>query len=106
MAKESGADAVKFQHYTAETLVSDCGFKKLRSNNSHQSSWKKSVFETYNDASLNQDWTYELSEACKEAEVDFMTSPYSPALVDLVDQFVPAHKLAQVILRGLKLLNI
>ena len=93
MAKESGANAAKFQHYTAESLVSDQGFKLLCANNSHQSSWKKSVFETYQDASINQDWTYDLYQACKDADIDFFTSPYSPGLVDLVDKYVPAHKI-------------
>ena len=41
MAKESGADAAKFQHYTASTLVSDLGFKSLGSAQSHQAKWKK-----------------------------------------------------------------
>jgi sialic acid synthase SpsE len=93
MAKECGANAVKFQHYTAESLVSDQGFKKLRVNNSHQSSWKKSVFETYQDASLNRDWTYDLHQICIASDIDFFTSPYSLELVDLVDKYVPAHKI-------------
>src|SRR5258708_35871760 len=56
LAKEAGADAAKFQHYTAGSLVSDYGFRQLGDRQSHQSSWKKSVFETYQDASLNRDW--------------------------------------------------
>ena len=67
MAKESGADAAKFQHYTASTLVSDLGFKSLGSAQSHQAKWKKSVAETYDDASLNKDWTAALQETCKKA---------------------------------------
>ena len=35
-AKESGADVAKFQHYSADSLVSDIGFKKLKSNSTHQ----------------------------------------------------------------------
>ncbi len=92
MAKEAGADAAKFQHYTAKSLVSDKGFKGLKGNNSHQSSWKKSVFETYADASLNQDWTRVLKETCDKAGLSFFTSPYSIDLVDFVDDYVPAHK--------------
>ena len=93
MAKEAGADAAKFQHYRAESLVSDFGFKKIGSSKSHQSSWKKSVYETYEDASLNQDWTAILHETCQDAGISFFTSPYSFALIDLVEQYVPAYKI-------------
>ena len=39
-AKESGADVAKFQHYTADSLVSDIGFKQLKTNLSHQKNGK------------------------------------------------------------------
>ena len=93
LAKEAGAHAAKFQHYTAETLVSDYGFKNLDSAKSHQAHWEKSVYDTYDDASLNAEWTSELAETCKNAEIDFFTSPYSFELVDIVDEFVPAYKI-------------
>ena len=35
-AAEAGADAAKFQHFSAETIVSDHGFKSLGSQLSHQ----------------------------------------------------------------------
>lgn len=92
MAKESGADAAKFQHYTANSLVSDSGFKKLPSSKSHQSAWKKSVYETYESASLNRDWTNILKETCDSVGLSFLTSPYSFELVDFVDPYVPAYK--------------
>ena len=93
MAKESGADAAKFQHYAANSLVSDSGFKKLSNNKSHQSSWKKSVYETYESASLNRDWTGILQETCESVGLSFLTSPYSFELVDFVDSYVPAYKI-------------
>jgi N-acetylneuraminate synthase len=92
LAKEAGADAAKFQHYTAESLVSDHGFKQLGGRQSHQSSWKKSVFETYQDVSLNRDWTAVLKQTCDDAGITFFTSPYSLELVDYVDPYVPAYK--------------
>lgn len=92
LCAEAGADAAKFQHFTAKTIVSDRGFKNLGGQQSHQASWKKSVFEVYNDASLNKDWTAELKETCVKAGIDFFTSPYSFDLVDYVDQYVPAYK--------------
>ncbi|VFQ46145.1 N-acetylneuraminate synthase family protein [Desulfoluna butyratoxydans] len=92
LAKESGADAVKFQHYSAETLVSDEGFNQLGRRQSHQALWKKSVFDTYQDASLNRDWTSVLKTTCDEAGITFFTSPYSLDLVDYVDPFISAYK--------------
>ena len=55
LCAEAGADAAKFQHFTAATIVSDQGFKSLGKQKSHQSRWKKSVFDVYQDASINQD---------------------------------------------------
>ena len=57
LCAEAGADAAKFQHFTANTIVSDKGFKSLGGRQSHQSGWDKSVFDVYQDASINQDWT-------------------------------------------------
>lgn len=93
LVKEAGADAAKFQHFHAKTIVSDYGFKNLGEQMSHQSTWKKSVFEVYKDASLNQDWTAKLKEECVKAGITFFTSPYSYDLVDYVDPFVPAYKI-------------
>ncbi|PIZ04861.1 MAG: N-acetylneuraminate synthase [Gammaproteobacteria bacterium CG_4_10_14_0_8_um_filter_38_16] len=93
MCAEAGADAAKFQHFSAKTIVSDVGFKSLGSQKSHQSKWKKSVFDIYQDAALNLDWTPILKETCEKAGIDFLTSPYSLALVDAVDLFVPAYKI-------------
>ena len=92
-AAEAGADAAKFQHFTADTIVSDFGFKALGGKASHQSNWEKSVFETYEDASINLNWTNILVETCKDANIDFFTSPYSIDLVDDVNPFVPAYKI-------------
>ena len=93
LCAEAGADAAKFQHFHAKTIVSDYGFKSLGSQYSHQASWKKSVFEVYQDASLEFDWTPALKETCDEAGIVFFTSPYSFELVDAVDTFIPAYKI-------------
>ena len=93
LAAESGANAAKFQHFRAETIVSDEGFKNLDSLSSHQSSWKKSVFDVYRDASVSKDWTPILVETCKKAGISFLTSPYDFDLVDHIDPFVQAYKI-------------
>jgi len=93
LAAEAGADAAKFQHFSAKTIVSDKGFKDLGSQKSHQSNWNKSVYDVYADASLDMSWTEELRDTCRKAGISFFTSPYSLAIVDEVDPFVPAYKI-------------
>ena len=93
MAAEAGADAAKFQHFQAGTIVSDYGFKNLVGKQSHQSNWKKSVFEVYKDASVNLDWTEVLKETCNKAGIPFFTTPYSLDVVDFMDSHVPAYKI-------------
>ncbi len=93
LAKEAGADAAKFQHFKAETIVSDHGFKSLGGQHSHQSKWKKSVFDVYKDASVSTDWTQTLKETCDKVGITFFTSPYDFDLVDHIDPYVPAYKI-------------
>jgi len=89
---EAGADAAKFQHFEAETIVSDYGFKSLGKQQSHQALWKKSVYEVYKDASLPKKWTPILKKECDKAGIEFFTSPYSLELVDYVDQYLNVYK--------------
>ena len=92
-AKQAGADAAKFQHFRADTIVSDFGFRALGSKQAHQLTWQKSVFEVYKDASINTDWTQLLKASCDQVGIAFFTSPYDFELVDHVDPYVPAYKI-------------
>ena len=93
LAAETGADAAKFQHFRAETIVSDHGFKNLSVQQSHQAKWKNSVFEVYKNASVSLEWTSTLKETCDKAGIAFFTSPYDTDLVDHIDPYVPAYKI-------------
>ena len=92
LAANAGANAVKFQHFQAETIVSDKGFKSLENNNSHQASWGDSVFETYRKAELPINWIEELRMHADHFGVDFFTAPYSLELIEKVAPFVSAFK--------------
>ena len=72
LAQKAGADAVKFQHFNAKTIVSDLGFKKLKSKISHQAKWKKSVYDVYKDASIDLNWTKEIYNYCKKKILIFL----------------------------------
>ena len=93
LAAEAGADAVKFQNFKAETIVSDYGFRTMGGKQSHQSGWKKSVFEVYQDASLPIAWTAELRATADAAGIDYFTTPYDIDLIDELEPFVCAWKI-------------
>ena len=92
LCAKSGANAAKFQHFKAETIVLDNGFKKI-GKITHQKKWKKSVFQVYKDASINPKWTKVLHKECKKYKIDFLTAPYDLEYVDEVDKYIPAYKI-------------
>jgi sialic acid synthase SpsE len=93
LAKEAGADAAKFQNFQASKIVSKFGFENLGSQLSHQTSWKKSVYEIYEDASIEKDWTRLLKQKCDDIGIDYFTSPYDFESVDLADPYVDLYKI-------------
>jgi sialic acid synthase SpsE len=92
LAAEAGADAAKFQNFRAPKIVSDYGFRSLGGQRSHQAKWRKSVFEVYQGASIPFEWTPELKQVCDQAGIHYFSSPYDFEAVDMLDPFVPAHK--------------
>jgi N-acetylneuraminate synthase len=93
LCAEAGAEAAKFQNFRAAQIVSDFGFRTMGDQVSHQASWKKSVFEVYESASLPFDWTPILKEECEKAAIHYFSSPYDFEAVDMLDPVVPAHKI-------------
>lgn len=93
LAKESGADAAKFQNFQAPKIVSDYGFTHMNAQVSHQAKWEKSVSEVYAEASIPFNWTPILKETCDEVGIDYFSSPYDFEAIDMLDDFVPAYKI-------------
>ncbi|MEK9568707.1 MAG: N-acetylneuraminate synthase family protein [Alphaproteobacteria bacterium] len=87
LAKESGADCAKFQHFKADKIVSDFGFRQMSEEAlSHQASWEKSVPEIYEQYHTRREWNGRLLEECKKARIEFMTTPYDiDAVHDLIN---------------------
>lgn len=93
LAKEAGADAAKFQNFSAQKIVSDYGFKAMSGGQvSHQAAWKKSVVEVYEGASIPFEWTLTLGEACNKVGIDYFSSPYDFESIDFLDQYVEMYK--------------
>tara|TARA_B100000401_G_scaffold389256_1_gene294859 strand:+ start:842 stop:1906 length:1065 start_codon:yes stop_codon:yes gene_type:complete len=92
LAALSGANAAKFQHFKAETIVNKDRFDKQKKT-AHQAKWKSSVFQVYKKASINNKWNSILEKECKKYKIDFLTSPYDLSYVDLVNKYIPAFKI-------------
>jgi sialic acid synthase SpsE len=92
LCAESGADAAKFQNFRAPKIVSEKGFQALGEQLSHQSKWRKSVFEVYQDATLPWEWTPILKQECDACGIDYFSSPYDLEAVDMLDPHVELFK--------------
>ena len=92
LAAKMGANAAKFQHFKAETIVSDLGFKNLKKN-CPINQMEKICIQVYKDASINFNWTKGLQKQCKKYKIDFMTAPYDLEYVDRVNKYIPAYKI-------------
>lgn len=86
IAAESGADAVKFQIYSAETLYS----KKtpLFSN------YDKKPWDLIKEIETPRDWLPELTKYCNKNGIIFFATPFDFEAVDELDRYVPLFKIA------------
>lgn len=92
LCADAGADAAKFQNFSAPGIVSDYGFKALGGRQSHQATWSKSVYEVYADASIPRDWTPKLRDACDEAGIHYFSAPYDLDVIDYLESYMPVYK--------------
>ena len=93
LCSEAGADAAKFQNFRAARIVSERGFQGLTKQLSHQSQWKKSVFQVYQEASLPWEWTPALKQECEACGIEYFSAPYDLEAVDMLDPYVALFKI-------------
>ena len=93
-AKEIGADAIKLQTYTADTLTLDC--KKDDFIIKGGTLWdNKSMYELYQEAFTPWEWHEQLFEYARSIDIDIFSSPFDKSAVDFLEQFNPsAYKIA------------
>lgn len=97
-AKSAGADAVKFQTFTTENLVT-----KNTKKAGYQG--KGSQFDMLKKLELKKEDFVELKKYCDEKGILFLSTPHTEDAIDFLDLLVPAFKIASGDLTNLLLLE-
>ncbi len=104
-AKQAGADAVKLQTYTADTLTLDVDSPLFRVEQGTLWSGRK-LHDLYREASTPWEWHAPLQQRAHELGLIFFSTPFDPTAVDLLASLdVPAYKIASFELVDLPLLD-
>ncbi|WP_024791225.1 pseudaminic acid synthase [Lebetimonas sp. JS032] len=92
-AKESGADAIKLQTYTPDSLTIDCKKDDFLIKGGL---WDgKNLYELYKVAMTPLEWHEELFNYARSLDLEVFSSPFSKKDVDFLKQFnPPAYKIA------------
>ena len=103
-AKESGADAVKLQTYTADTLTLDVDAPEFRAAGEL---WRgRSLYSLYQEAYTPWDWQPKLAAVAAEIGIGLFSSPFDPTAVDFLEGMdCPAYKIASFELVDLPLIR-
>ena len=82
-AKESGADCIKLQTYTADTLTINCDNEYFHIDNG---TWKgENLYQLYKKAYTPWEWQTELKEEAIKVGIDFLSTPFDKTSVDFLE---------------------
>lgn len=91
---EAGADAVKLQTYTPDTLTIDCDNEHFRIGGG--TVWEgRTLYSLYGEAYTPWEWHARLKQEAEAVGLDFFSTPFDDSAVDFLEKLgVPAYKVA------------
>lgn len=92
-AKNAGADCLKIQTYTADTMTIDCDndYFKIK-----EGLWEGyTLYDLYSEASMPWEWQGKIKEKCDQVGIDFLSTPFDQSSVDFLENLeVEFYKVA------------
>ncbi len=83
-AKESGADCLKIQTYTPDTITMDCGNAYFQIKDGL---WKgETLYQLYGKAYTPWEWQPELKAEAEKVGIDFLSTPFDRTAVDFLEE--------------------
>ena len=92
-AKRAGADAVKLQTYTPDTLTIDCSNEYFKIEGTI---WEgRTLYDLYKEAYTPWEWQPKLKEVADKLNIDLFSTPFDATAIDFLEEMdVPAYKIA------------
>ena len=104
--KAAGADAVKVQTYTADTLTINSSKECFRIGKG--TVWEgRTLYDLYKEASMPWEWQPKLKSIAEGLGLGFFSTPFDPTAVEFLERMdVPVHKIASFELVDLPLIRL
>ena len=104
-AKEAGADAIKLQTYTADTITIDCDSPIFQINEG--TIWDgRTLYDLYQEAYTPWDWQPRIMEEANKLGMECFSSPFDFTSVDFLEEMnVPAYKIASYEINDIPLIR-
>lgn len=92
-AAKAGADCLKIQTYTADSMTIDCDDECFRISGGLWDGYK--LYDLYREAGTPYEWQKRIKDECEACGMDFLSTPFDKDAVDFLESIgTPAYKIA------------